>query len=178
MLFVGSRSERKGIPELLTAWERMPRRICSGWELKSVGAGALSDEVSRFAEHRPDCVAPGYVPHGPELYHHYENAAILVLPSHNEGFPRVLLEGAAYGCALATTRLAGVAAEFNGTYLPQWLVPGDVTSLVDALSGLMVEAWPAAGKDARAWFLLNWAERDPSSETAAFIRTQIPSLPS
>jgi glycosyltransferase involved in cell wall biosynthesis len=176
VLFVGSLSERKGIPELLTAWERMPRRIRSGWELKIVGAGALSGDVARFAQHRPDCAAPGYVPHGPELYRYYEDAAILVLPSHNEGFPRVLLEGAAYGCALATTQLAGIAAEFNGSYSPQWLVPGDVASLIDALSALMVGAWPAAGKDARAWYLLNWSERSPSFETAAFIRTQIPGL--
>ncbi len=176
VLFVGSLTPRKGVPELLSAWERIAARVRDGWELELIGAGPLDDAVARFARGRSDCAALGYVPHGPELFGHYDEAAILVLPSRNEAFPRVLVEGAAHGCALASAPVGGIAAAFGESYSPEWLIPGDVDSIVAGLSGLMEGSWREAGESAAGWFQATWAERDPVEEAAAFIRSRIPEL--
>jgi glycosyltransferase involved in cell wall biosynthesis len=101
----------------------------------------------------------------------------VVLPSRNEGFPRVLLEAAAYGCALAATRVGGVAAAFTDGFTPRWIEPGSQRSIGDALLAMMGGDWRDSGDDARRWFRSAFAERDRALEAGAFVVTQIPGLP-
>jgi glycosyltransferase involved in cell wall biosynthesis len=176
VLYVGSLSERKGVPELLRAWESLRTGVRRGWELRIAGTGPLTEEVERFAAARDDCSALGYVPHGPELFREYAEAAIVVLPSRNEGFPRVLLEAAAYGCGLTATRVGGVAAAFGVGFEPRWIEPGSERSIATALEGMIEGDWRSAGVGARRWFHGTFAERDRALEAGAFLVTQIPRL--
>ncbi len=176
VLYVGALSERKGISDLLDAWVRIPDQTRDGWTLRFVGSGPLSTRVQEASRERGDCEMMGYVEHGPELFHLYEEAAILVLPSRNEGFPRVLAEAAAHGCALAATQVGGVAAAFSDRYAPAWFAAQDPDDLVRALADLMAGGWAERGEGARDWFRSTFAERNRALEASAFIATQVPEL--
>jgi glycosyltransferase involved in cell wall biosynthesis len=68
-----------------------------------------------------------------DMPHVFAQAQIVCLPTYHEGFPKVLLEAAASGCAIVTTDIPG-CREFVRDGDSGWLVPpGDVAALADAL---------------------------------------------
>jgi glycosyltransferase involved in cell wall biosynthesis len=176
VLYVGSLRPHKGVPELLEAWGRLDDHTRAGWRLRVVGSGPLDEDIRRFARDRGDCEAVGYVPHGAALYDAYARAAIVVLPSHNEGFPRVLLEAAAHRCALVATPVGGVPDAFANGYTPEWVSAGDPTSIADGLRRVMGGDWEAGGARALAWFEAAYGERDRAREIADFMRRLAPEL--
>jgi glycosyltransferase involved in cell wall biosynthesis len=177
VLYVGSLSAQKGVPELLDAWRSLDEPVRAGWRLRLVGTGPLEEQIHRFARDREDCEAVGYLPHGPALYDAYARAAIFVLPSHNEGFPRVLLEAAAHRCALVATRVGGVPDAFTDGVEPVWIAAGDPASVAQGLERVMAGgAWEASGEGALRWFQTSFGGRDPAGETAAFMRARAPEL--
>jgi glycosyltransferase involved in cell wall biosynthesis len=176
VLYVGSLRPHKGVPELLEAWARLDEASRAGWRLRIVGSGPLDDEIRQFARDRGDCEAVGYVPHGPALYEAYARAAIVVLPSHNEGFPRVLLEAAGHRCALVATPVGGVPDAFRDGYTPEWVTAGDPASIAAGLQRLMSRGWEADGAKALRWFEAGYGGRDRAREIADFMRTLAPEL--
>jgi glycosyltransferase involved in cell wall biosynthesis len=176
VLYVGSLSAHKGVPELLDAWRCLDEDARAGWRLRLVGSGPLETVVRRFARDREDCDALGYVQHGPALYAAYARAGIFVLPSHNEGFPRVLLEAAAHQCALVATPVGGVPDAFADGYEPKWVRASDPRSLADGLTRMMQGAWRASGMEALTWFEATFGGRDPVQEIAEFMRARAPEL--
>jgi glycosyltransferase involved in cell wall biosynthesis len=176
VLYVGSLRPHKGVPDLLEAWASLDEATRAGWRLRIVGSGSLDGEVRRFARERDDCEAVGYLPHGPALYEAYARAAVVVLPSHNEGFPRVLLEAAAHRCALVATPVGGVPDAFRDGYAPEWVRAGDPASIAAGLQRLMSGGWEADGEKALRWFDAGFGGRDRAREIADFIRTLAPEL--
>lgn len=176
VLYVGSLSSHKGVPELLEAWSRLRDDARAGWRLRLAGSGPLDDDVRRFARDHRDCDVLGYVPHGPALYTAYARAGVFVLPSHNEGFPRVLLEAAAHRCALVATPVGGVPEAFADGYEPEWVRAADPRGLADGLSRVMHGAWQASGAEALAWFAATFSGRDRVQEIADFMRARAPEL--
>ena len=64
----------------------------------------------------------------------YRSCDVLVLPSFEEGFARVLIEGAASGLALVATPNSGVEEFFTAGNPEGWLIgPGDQDGLCEAL---------------------------------------------
>jgi glycosyltransferase involved in cell wall biosynthesis len=177
VLYVGSLSAHKGVPELLDAWRCLDESVRAGWRLRIVGSGPLENQIRRYARDREDCEAVGYVPHGPALYHAYARAAVFVLPSHNEGFPRVLLEAAAHRCALVATPVGGVPDAFANGFQPEWIDAGDPVSIARGLRRVMSGgAWEAGGAGALRWFEATFGGRDRAHEIAAFMQTCAPEL--
>jgi glycosyltransferase involved in cell wall biosynthesis len=177
VLYVGSLSAHKGILELLDAWRRLDGAARAGWRLRIVGTGPLEDQVRRYARDREDCEAVGYLPHGPALYDAYARAAILVLPSHNEGFPRVLLEAAAHRCALVATPVGGVPDAFADGFEPEWIAAGDPASVAGGLQRVMDGGvWEASGAGALRWYQTSFGGRDRAGEIAAFMHAHAPEL--
>ncbi len=64
---------------------------------------------------------------------------ILVLPSHNEGLPYVLLEGMASGCAIVAFRVGGIPEAVSDASLGILVPAGDVTSLSRAVVDLAAD---------------------------------------
>jgi glycosyltransferase involved in cell wall biosynthesis len=177
VLYVGSLSTQKGVPELLDAWRCLDESARAGWRLRIVGSGPLEDQVRRYARDREDCEAVGYLAHGPALYGAYARAAVFVLPSHNEGFPRVLLEAAAHRCALVATPVGGVPDAFTDGFEPEWIAAGDPASLARGLQRVMSgSAWEASGAGALGWFQTTFSGRDRAGEIAAFMQGLAPEL--
>jgi glycosyltransferase involved in cell wall biosynthesis len=119
VLFVGRLSEEKGIRELVQATE--------GLNLVVAGDGPLRDLVPN---------ALGFVRHD-EAQRLIGQASVVVLPSHREGLPMVLLEAMAHGRAVVATPTGGIPSlvEDGATGL---LVPrGDSRALRAAIARLL-----------------------------------------
>lgn len=135
MVFLGSIDERKGIFDLLSIFNDLDGEyeldICgnapdneSKNKLNLLVQSAPSDKVH----------LRGYVS-GDQKRMILQEADILVLPSYAEGFPIVLLEGLASGCAIITTRVGAIPEVFddkNGALIE----PGDKKALIQAISEL------------------------------------------
>lgn len=111
LLFVGRLEAAKGVPELLEAARILVQRAVP-FELRLVGGGPLYDELSSLKKSDPslpfDLV--GLVADKSEMMKEYEWADVLVLPSHHEGFPRVIFEAMIKSCVIVTTMVGGIPA--------------------------------------------------------------------
>ncbi|MBU3970630.1 MAG: glycosyltransferase [Alphaproteobacteria bacterium] len=110
LLFVGNLLPAKGLAELLSACSLMK---ASGLDftLRIVGSGAMAHDLARriategLSEH---VSLVGLISDKADLMAEYEAADVFVLPTHHEGFPRVLYEAMAKGCAVVTTMVGGI----------------------------------------------------------------------
>lgn len=97
ILFVGVEWERKGGPELLTAFREV-RRAFANAELHIVGCKPAISEPSVFIH--------GKIPSA-EVRGHLERATIFCMPSRIEPSAVALVEAAAYGLPVVTTSTGG-----------------------------------------------------------------------
>ncbi len=137
MGFVGRLTRDKGVPELVEA-HRQLRRAFPSLRLMFVGTSeredALPDEVKETLEADPSIILAGQV-EDPGCFYHVMD--ILVLPTHREGFPNVILEAHAAGRPVVTCDATGavdaVVDGVNGFVVPV----GEVTALVQAITTLL-----------------------------------------
>lgn len=106
VLYIGWVIPTKGIAELLDAWKTIERN--DGWRLILVGPVDAAFKVS-LEQH----VASTAVSFAGEMAHAdamsmLAEADILVLPSHSEGFPNVVLEGMALGKPVLATAVGAI----------------------------------------------------------------------
>jgi len=99
--YVGGLQSYKGLYDLADAVNRMN----SEWHLVVAGSGPERDQLADDLGERATFL--GSVPYAqiPALYHEFD---ALVLPSHTEGLPRVVLEAHATATAVIATRVGGV----------------------------------------------------------------------
>ncbi|MBE7184181.1 MAG: glycosyltransferase family 4 protein [Methylobacterium mesophilicum] len=128
-LFVGLACVRKGVPELLEAWDK------SGVAGELLLVGDVEPALRARVE---AAVARGQVRHLPftqDLAAHYRDADIFVFPSHEEGCPQVTMEAAGCGLPVLATPMgaAGLVEDGrNGLVVSA----GDVDGLSRALARL------------------------------------------
>jgi glycosyltransferase involved in cell wall biosynthesis len=106
---------------------------------------------------------------------------VLLMPSHNEGMPYVLLEAMAAGCAVVAFDVGGIAEVISDPSLGVLVRPGDVDGLVAQLArlgdapGLAISIGRAASAHVREQFslrsrmplLLRAYDLDPATVRAA-----------
>lgn len=109
-LFVGNLCAAKGIRELLNAaiilhQEQFP------FQLTLVGGGELYEELSEWLPSSPlsrNIKLVGLISDKNKLMSEYENADFFILPTHHEGFPRVLYEAMISALPIITTMVGGI----------------------------------------------------------------------
>jgi glycosyltransferase involved in cell wall biosynthesis len=121
ILFVGRLSPEKGISELVEATR--------GLNLVVAGDGPLRSLV-------PDAL--GLVPHE-EAQRLLARAAVVVLPSHREGLPLVLLEAMAHGRAVVATPVGGTPSLVEDGVTGLLVPPGDAEALREAIERLLAD---------------------------------------
>ena len=121
VLFVGRLSEEKGIRELARAAE--------GLNLVVAGDGPLRDLV-------PDAL--GFVPHD-EAQRLIGRAAVVVLPSHREGLPMVILEAMAHGRPIVATPVGGIPTLVEDGVTGLLVPRGDPQALREAIERLLAD---------------------------------------
>jgi glycosyltransferase involved in cell wall biosynthesis len=144
VLYVGRLSEEKGIRELVQATE--------GFNLVVAGDGPLRDLVPN---------ALGFVPHD-EAQKLIARAAVVVLPSHREGLPMVLLEAMAHGRAIVATPVGGIPSLVEDGVTGLIVPRGDPEAFRQAITRLLDD--PALRRD------LGSAARERVQEVASWDR--------
>lgn len=142
LLFAGWLEPHKGVRELLHAVAVLAKEF--DLTLDIVGAGTLDVEVERFvAAHGLQSVVRrhGWLA-GDDLLRMFAATDVLVLPSHAEGLPNVMIEAMASGAAVVVSRVGVVPDTITGGREGMLVPPRDVDSLLEALRRLAAD--PAA----------------------------------
>ena len=123
---------RKGARVLVEAWRKL------GWQDAELHwIGQPNSETEHLFKPMPVGITwHGWMPHE-ELAKLYAACDVLVLPSFEEGFARVMVESAASGLALIATPETGVEDFFTDGDPEGWLIP---SNSVDALCDALIEA--------------------------------------
>ena len=121
-LFVGRLSEEKGILDFVEATEGMPRVI--------VGDGPLRARA-------PDAV--GFVPPA-QVGAYYERAAVVVCPSHREGYGVAAREAMAHGRPVIASAVGGLLDAVEDGVTGLLVPPRDPTALRTAIEKLLADA--------------------------------------
>jgi glycosyltransferase involved in cell wall biosynthesis len=143
ILFVGDLGRgatHKGLPDLLAALARVAGRY-PGAELLVAGDGDNRPELERTAWGLGVGRQVRFLGHleGTALADLYRSARMLVLPSHNDNFPLVVLEAMASRLAVVATRVGAVPELVDDRKRGILVEPGDVGALAAALERLLAD---------------------------------------
>lgn len=132
LLFVGAIHRDKGILELLTALTALPSvdfhlDICGMLTDQSIKAD-FEELVSKLGNR---VTLHGYVK-GQKKAAIFHRADVLILPSYHEGFPLVILEALASGCAIISTPV-GATPEVLNESNALWVPIGSSEAIRDAI---------------------------------------------
>lgn len=133
--FVSGLFDRKGVPELVAAIDRLEEETTTPFRVSIGGKGPRSDAVAALADRNPSVEYLGYLSEA-EKRVLLSAASIFVLPTHAEGLPIAMLEGMAGGNAVVSTPVGAipeVVDEDNGVLV----APGDADALAAALGRLV-----------------------------------------
>lgn len=145
VLFVGRLTCDKGIPELMEAFLQLGNRFP---DLRLLLVGCFEDEdplpfdVRRQLETHERVILAGAVN---DTRPYYAIADVLVLPSHREGLPTVILEGQAAGKPVIGASATGIVDLVLHGETGLLFPVGDVSALADAIS-LLIRDKGLAGK--------------------------------
>lgn len=123
---------RKGARLLAEAWRKLKWHDA---ELHWIGQPNVETE-HLFKPMPAGITWHGWMPHE-QLANLYNSCDVLVLPSFEEGFARVIVESAASGLGLIATAETGVEAFFTEGDPEGWLIP---SNSVDALCDALIDA--------------------------------------
>lgn len=177
ILFVGSLIPRKGVDILLRAIEKIAHL---GIRLIIVGQGPMEQELKGLAkelgiDHLVEF--QGKVPPGKPMAEMMARAHFLVLPSHHEGRPNVILEAMAAGRPVIGSSIDGIKELVQHSRAGYLFPDGDIMALSRAIEKLVEHPKRLAeiGRTAREWLLaqgLTW-DRTAEEYVNAFMRHKI-----
>lgn len=132
-IYVGNLKPEKGVLDLGAAWASVVRQVPDA-TLLVIGDGPLAGELAAVT--RPLGERVRLVPRQPlERVPSYMAAAdILVLPSHSEGTPNVVLEALASGRRVVATSVGGVPDLITNESLGTLVPPRDPDALASAIA--------------------------------------------
>ena len=139
LLFVGRLTRDKGIPELLESFVKLDQQFP---DLRLLLAGCfededpLSDETRKSLERHPHVILAGAVQDTPA---YYALANIVVLPSHREGLPTVVLEAQAARKPVVGACATGIVDVITDRKTGLLFPVGDVPALADAVARLIAD---------------------------------------
>jgi glycosyltransferase involved in cell wall biosynthesis len=131
-LYVGNLKPEKGVRELVRAWPEVAREVPQA-RLAVVGSGPLAGELADQlgGDASVHVVGPEPLPRVPLWM---AAADVVVLPSHVEGTPNVVLEALASGRRVVASAVGGVPDLITGPTLGALVPPRDAPALARALA--------------------------------------------
>lgn len=145
IVFVGGLHPRKGLPDLLRAFETVHRQDARA-RLYVVGGGPLQETYAAMAAGLSCAEAVTIVGPLDDPYPWMLGADIFVLPSHADPAPLVLSEVREAGCAVVATAVDGVPELLEQGRAGILVPPRDPAALAEALGRLLREP-----ETLRAW---------------------------
>ena len=137
--FVGRLTRDKGIPELLESFLRLDKEFR---DLRLLLVGCFEDQdplpasTRKCLQTHPHVVFAGPVTDTPA---YYAMADIVVLPSHREGLPMVILEAKAAGKPVVGAAVTGIVDVVTDGETGLLFPSGDVSALTNALARLITD---------------------------------------
>lgn len=140
LLFVGRLEAAKGVPELVQAAELLRSRGLR-FELTLVGGGPLYAELAARFGNRPGAPVrvTGIIDNKSTLHETYEASDVFVLPTHHEGFPRVLYEAMMKSNVILTTFVGGIPGLLRDGYDALRLPVGDAAGIANAIAAAVAD---------------------------------------
>ncbi len=135
VVFVSNLIERKGVPELAGALERLAETHPGQFRVSIAGDGPLRERIEELASIHEEITCLGYVSEERKRSLLAEGS-IYVLPTFAEGLPIAMLEGMAGANAVVTTGVGSIP-EVIDDERGLLVEPGDVDALADALETLV-----------------------------------------
>jgi glycosyltransferase involved in cell wall biosynthesis len=119
ILFVGRIEKDKGVYELVEAVRLLHEKNIFNFEIHMVGDGVDANSLKETIKRKS--LTDYFLFHGTvinreTLADHYRCSDIFVLPTHHEGFPRVLYEAMIFGVPILTTFVGGISAIMRDHY--------------------------------------------------------------
>ena len=139
LLFVGRLTSDKGIPELVRAFLKLGNQFP---DLHLLLAGCFEDEdplpidTRKCLETHPRVVFAGPVQ---DIATYYAIADVVVLPSHREGLPTVILEAQAAGKPVVGASVTGIVDVVVDGEIGLLFPVGDVPALIETLARLITD---------------------------------------
>ncbi|HEY9852754.1 MAG TPA: glycosyltransferase [Leptolyngbyaceae cyanobacterium] len=156
---VAGMSQRKGIAELISAFELIADRFPQT-HLYLVGDGPDRVTFERQAEASPFCDRIHFegFQKNPQAY--MQSAHIFVLASRRESFGIALLEARQTGCAIVASNIDGIPEALDDGKAGILVPPGDVKALAQAMENLLAnplehEKWQRAARQNLEHFTVN-----------------------
>ena len=147
LLFVGNFLPVKNPDLLLESWQLARLKLPPERKLRLVmiGAGPLEEGIRAKAGAlglEEDLLLPGRLPPA-KVAEYMRAASCLVLSSHNEGVPNVVLESFASGLPVVSTDVGGISEVLDADFLGSLVQPGDRDALANAIAeSLLSEVKP------------------------------------
>ncbi len=146
ILFVGGLHPRKGLPELMKAFEIVAKAVPAA-SLHVVGAGPFEDEYKALAASMPCAASITFYGGHDDPRPWFRAADALVLPSHAEPAGLVLSEASEAGCALVGSDVGGIPEMLDNGKAGILVPARDPIRLAAALVNLLTS--PGALEEAR-----------------------------
>lgn len=138
LLFLGNLSARKGVPELLAALAR-PELAGVAVHLTLAGGGeAAFREMAASLGVAGRVTFTGWL-NAPGTAARLAQADALVLPSHDEGLPLVILEALALGVPVVSTPVGAIPEVLEDGCTALLVAPGEPAALAAALARLVAD---------------------------------------
>lgn len=146
---VGGLNHRKGIAELIKAFEHVCTRV-SACHLYLVGGGPNKDEFVAQANASPFAAQIHFEDFQPNPIPYMKAAAVFVLASRRESFGLVLTEARQCGCAIVSTNVDGIPEALDGGRAGLLVPPQNPDALAGAIVRLLEDPAESAQLRLRA----------------------------
>jgi glycosyltransferase involved in cell wall biosynthesis len=148
LLHVGELRPGKGLETLIDALALLRRDRQVRLTLLLVGSGASQGQLQARARAAGVWDSMAFVPAQP-IREALGRGRVMVMPSHAESLPYVILEAAAAAQPLVATRVGGIP-EILGPLADELIAPADATALAEAILGKLAEPDDVRSKKAEA----------------------------
>lgn len=139
ILFYGMLIKRKGIEDLLAAFEKIKDEIPSDITLKLYGDDKEINIDQKIKEHHLEKRAfyKGWLT-DTERAEVFSTTLVNVLPSYNEGLPMTILESMGYGIPNISTDIAAIPEAIENNANGYLIYPGDINDLGKKMKELIL----------------------------------------
>lgn len=157
IVFIGNDFKRKGGPELLAAFSRLPHLVRSTTVVHIISNDP--DALRQAAGQRRAIVHSGLTPRDDRFRALMATATVFVFPTREEAYGLVLLEAMSYGIPVIATNVMAIP-EITGYGAAAILVPpGEIEPLVQAMEMVLTEPDMRAEMSRRALELVRSRHR-------------------
>jgi glycosyltransferase involved in cell wall biosynthesis len=136
ILYVGQLIKKKGVFELIYAFQKINSNLGLNLKLNIIGSGAEKNNLInliKFLELEKSVSIFSINSNNEKLAYQYATSDIFCLPTYTEGFPRVIYEAMHFSLPIITTKVGQIPSLIKDGENGIYCIPGSSESLADKL---------------------------------------------